>query len=293
MQAVPVLHGEGNRLFKLGRYDEASRKYQEAIICLRNLQTKVGGCPRGRRRAGGGQAARLTAGRRAPTAGEALGGAVVEAGEDAQHPDSELLPVPAEEGGVLRGAGAHQRHPAAASRCAGAGRGRQAGGGAGRRGRGQQAGAGPCPRRGVRAQPPGRARGTHGGAQWLAPRREQVFPEGRGSRAQRRGVTADRVRGRGRRARFYCAPGAGFPALVPSFGARSNRGSGCGEGAWRPRNAGSLRNRIGSFGFRISSGALAGSPAREGVGPAVAVTITIYSRGGGLGHREVKDHGQG
>lgn len=54
MQAVPVLHGEGNRLFKLGRYDEASRKYQEAIICLRNLQTKVGGCPRGRRRAGGG-----------------------------------------------------------------------------------------------------------------------------------------------------------------------------------------------------------------------------------------------
>lgn len=53
MQAVPVLHGEGNRLFKLGRYDEASRKYQEAIVCLRNLQTKVGGCPRGRRRAGG------------------------------------------------------------------------------------------------------------------------------------------------------------------------------------------------------------------------------------------------
>lgn len=43
MQAVPVLHGEGNRLFKLGRYEEASTKYQEAIICLRNLQTKVGG----------------------------------------------------------------------------------------------------------------------------------------------------------------------------------------------------------------------------------------------------------
>ncbi|KAF0872686.1 AIPL1 protein, partial [Crocuta crocuta] len=40
LQAVPVLHGEGNRLFKLGRYDQASAKYQEAIICLRNLQTK-------------------------------------------------------------------------------------------------------------------------------------------------------------------------------------------------------------------------------------------------------------
>lgn len=42
MQAVPLLHGEGNRLFKLGRYDQAATKYQEAIVCLRNLQTKVG-----------------------------------------------------------------------------------------------------------------------------------------------------------------------------------------------------------------------------------------------------------
>ncbi|KAL2765622.1 aryl-hydrocarbon-interacting protein-like 1 isoform 6 [Daubentonia madagascariensis] len=40
MKAVPILHGEGNRLFKLGRYEEASTKYQEAIVCLRNLQTK-------------------------------------------------------------------------------------------------------------------------------------------------------------------------------------------------------------------------------------------------------------
>lgn len=59
MQAVPILYGEGNRLFKLDRYDEASSKYQEAIVCLRNLQTKVGGCPRGRVAGtkGGGQAA--------------------------------------------------------------------------------------------------------------------------------------------------------------------------------------------------------------------------------------------
>jgi hypothetical protein len=47
MQVVPILHGEGNRLFKLGRFEEASTKYQEAIICLRNLQTKVGGCTAG------------------------------------------------------------------------------------------------------------------------------------------------------------------------------------------------------------------------------------------------------
>uniref|UniRef100_M3XQB9 AIP/AIPL N-terminal FKBP-type PPIase domain-containing protein n=1 Tax=Mustela putorius furo TaxID=9669 RepID=M3XQB9_MUSPF len=39
MQAVPILFGEGNRLFKLDCYDEASSKYQEAIVC-RNLQTK-------------------------------------------------------------------------------------------------------------------------------------------------------------------------------------------------------------------------------------------------------------
>lgn len=53
MQAVPILHGEGNRLFKLGRYEEASTKYQEAIVCLRNLQTKVGGCPSGDGKWGG------------------------------------------------------------------------------------------------------------------------------------------------------------------------------------------------------------------------------------------------
>ncbi|XP_014346656.1 aryl-hydrocarbon-interacting protein-like 1 isoform X4 [Latimeria chalumnae] len=40
LQAVPILHGEGNRLFKLGRYEEATAKYQEAVICLKNLQTK-------------------------------------------------------------------------------------------------------------------------------------------------------------------------------------------------------------------------------------------------------------
>ncbi|XP_040194407.1 aryl-hydrocarbon-interacting protein-like 1 isoform X1 [Rana temporaria] len=40
LKAVPVLHGEGNRLFKLGRYDDAINKYREAVICLKNIQTK-------------------------------------------------------------------------------------------------------------------------------------------------------------------------------------------------------------------------------------------------------------
>ncbi|XP_028664156.2 aryl-hydrocarbon-interacting protein-like 1 [Erpetoichthys calabaricus] len=40
MKAVPILHGQGNKLFKLGRYEEATNKYREAIICLKNVQTK-------------------------------------------------------------------------------------------------------------------------------------------------------------------------------------------------------------------------------------------------------------
>ncbi|KAM9320838.1 aryl-hydrocarbon-interacting protein-like 1 [Gastrophryne carolinensis] len=40
LKAVPVLHGEGNRLFKLGRYEDAINKYREAVICLKNIQTK-------------------------------------------------------------------------------------------------------------------------------------------------------------------------------------------------------------------------------------------------------------
>lgn len=112
MQAVPILHGEGNRLFKLGRYEEASAKYQEAIVCLRNLQTKVGGClpspslwgeqpcPSQGHGRGARQQPRLTAAL-SPPAGEALGGTVAEAREDDQHPYPQLLPVSAEEGGIL------------------------------------------------------------------------------------------------------------------------------------------------------------------------------------------------
>ncbi|KAI1894024.1 hypothetical protein AGOR_G00129730 [Albula goreensis] len=40
LKVVPLLHGQGNKLFKQGRYQEASNKYKEAIICIKNIQTK-------------------------------------------------------------------------------------------------------------------------------------------------------------------------------------------------------------------------------------------------------------
>lgn len=41
LKAVPVLHGQGNKLYKQGRYQEATQKYKEAIICIKNVQAKV------------------------------------------------------------------------------------------------------------------------------------------------------------------------------------------------------------------------------------------------------------
>lgn len=41
MKAVPVLHGQGNKLYKQGQYEKATQKYKEAIICIKNVQTKV------------------------------------------------------------------------------------------------------------------------------------------------------------------------------------------------------------------------------------------------------------
>ncbi|XP_062409098.1 aryl-hydrocarbon-interacting protein-like 1 [Sardina pilchardus] len=40
VKAVPVLHAQGNKLYKQERYDEAIQKYKEAIICVKNVQTK-------------------------------------------------------------------------------------------------------------------------------------------------------------------------------------------------------------------------------------------------------------
>ncbi|ETE62097.1 Aryl-hydrocarbon-interacting protein-like 1, partial [Ophiophagus hannah] len=41
LAAVPKLHTEGNRLVLSRKFKEAAEKYQEAVICLRNLQVKV------------------------------------------------------------------------------------------------------------------------------------------------------------------------------------------------------------------------------------------------------------
>ncbi|XP_063273054.1 aryl-hydrocarbon-interacting protein-like 1 [Prinia subflava] len=40
LAAVPVLHSEGNRLVLRREFAQAAAKYQEAVICLRNLQAK-------------------------------------------------------------------------------------------------------------------------------------------------------------------------------------------------------------------------------------------------------------
>ncbi|XP_026138011.1 aryl-hydrocarbon-interacting protein-like 1 [Carassius auratus] len=40
LKAVPVLHGQGNKLFKQGRYEDATLKYKEAVMCIKNVQTK-------------------------------------------------------------------------------------------------------------------------------------------------------------------------------------------------------------------------------------------------------------
>uniref|UniRef100_A0A8B9G223 AIP/AIPL N-terminal FKBP-type PPIase domain-containing protein n=1 Tax=Amazona collaria TaxID=241587 RepID=A0A8B9G223_9PSIT len=40
LAAVPVLHSEGNRLVLRKEFSQAAAKYQEAVICLRNLQAK-------------------------------------------------------------------------------------------------------------------------------------------------------------------------------------------------------------------------------------------------------------
>ncbi|XP_058270202.1 aryl-hydrocarbon-interacting protein-like 1 isoform X2 [Hemibagrus wyckioides] len=40
LKAVPVLHGQGNKLYKQGRFEEATNKYKEAILCIKNIQSK-------------------------------------------------------------------------------------------------------------------------------------------------------------------------------------------------------------------------------------------------------------
>ncbi|NWU72946.1 AIP protein, partial [Pterocles burchelli] len=40
LQAVPLIHQEGNKLFRQGKVQEAAAKYYDAIACLKNLQMK-------------------------------------------------------------------------------------------------------------------------------------------------------------------------------------------------------------------------------------------------------------
>uniref|UniRef100_A0A674E8V8 Aryl-hydrocarbon-interacting protein-like 1 n=1 Tax=Salmo trutta TaxID=8032 RepID=A0A674E8V8_SALTR len=40
LKAVPLLHGQGNKLYKQGRYQDATNKYKEAIVCIKNIQHK-------------------------------------------------------------------------------------------------------------------------------------------------------------------------------------------------------------------------------------------------------------
>ncbi|XP_045559345.1 aryl-hydrocarbon-interacting protein-like 1 [Salmo salar] len=40
LKAVPLLHGQGNKLYKLGRYQDATNKYKKAIVYVKNIQHK-------------------------------------------------------------------------------------------------------------------------------------------------------------------------------------------------------------------------------------------------------------
>ncbi|KAK1785970.1 hypothetical protein P4O66_017719 [Electrophorus voltai] len=40
LKAVPVRHDQGNKLYKQGRFEEATLKYKEAILCIKNVQSK-------------------------------------------------------------------------------------------------------------------------------------------------------------------------------------------------------------------------------------------------------------
>ena len=95
MKAVPVLHGQGNKLFKQGEYEKATQKYKEAIICLKNVQTKVSPSLPPTRCCLCGKLNCFC------HAGKSLGCPLAEAGENGQHSNTQLLPVSAADGGVL------------------------------------------------------------------------------------------------------------------------------------------------------------------------------------------------
>lgn len=103
LKAVPVLHGQGNKLYKQGQYEKATQKYKEAIICIKNVQTKV-------------KTPNKWSALHLPLhnsmyrpvlnsdpciSGESMGGPLAEAGEDGQHLNAQLLPMSTAHGRVL------------------------------------------------------------------------------------------------------------------------------------------------------------------------------------------------
>lgn len=44
LKAVPPLHAKGNALVKQGRYGEAAKCYQEAVVMLRAARSRVSTC---------------------------------------------------------------------------------------------------------------------------------------------------------------------------------------------------------------------------------------------------------
>jgi len=116
LAAVPVLHSEGNRLVLCKEFGQAAAKYQEAVICLRNLQAKVSrtrpplsslpGFPQQSTPLcvlDGQEGTAITV--KHPLcllgAGEAVGGRLDEAGEVGHATGAQLLPMPAGAGRVL------------------------------------------------------------------------------------------------------------------------------------------------------------------------------------------------
>lgn len=115
-KAVPVIHQEGNRLYREGHVKEAAAKYYDAIACLKNLQMKVlPEAAAGGWRAEGEPGARVSASMSLSLPPRPPGTAWVPGLDRAGSADhtaaAQLLSVQAGGPGVLRSAGPLLLHP--------------------------------------------------------------------------------------------------------------------------------------------------------------------------------------
>lgn len=113
-KAVPVIHQEGNRLYREGHVKEAAAKYYDAIACLKNLQMKV--LPEAAQVGGGGGAPAPGSQHPFPspcptTPGTARVPGLDPAGSADHAAAAQLLSVQAGGPRVLRGAGPLLLHP--------------------------------------------------------------------------------------------------------------------------------------------------------------------------------------